>query len=860
MWLGTGENNNQRSVGFGDGVYKSIDAGKTWKRMGLENSEHIQNVLIDPRNSRTVYVTAIGPLWSAGGDRGLFKTTDAGATWTALLSISPDTGATDIVMDPRKPDTLYVAVLQRRRAVGQLIGGGPESGVYKTTNAGKTWTKLTKGLPTVDMGRVGLGINHKNPNTVYALVTAQKGEGGFFRSDDGGASWNRIGKQVGGRGGIGDEPDERPTEGEQPPGGTAQTAPGNQDWYRGGDPGYYNELFVDPANPEVIYSPQTNLWRSEDGGRTWRMIQMPGVHVDYHEILWDPSDHRHLLIGNDGGLYETYDDMKTWRHFTNLPLSQFYRISTDNARPFYHVCGGAQDNGSVCGPSRTLNRAGIRTSDWYNVGGGDGFQGRVDPEDPDVVYAQSQEGSLSRLDLRTGQSTSIRPRATTVFDMSQADVEAETRAARNGRGEDQPPAGRGAGQPGGAGGRGQNLGRWHWDAPFIVSPHSSRTLYFGGDRVYRSDDRGNTWTAISPDLTRNLDPAKLPIMGKVWPPDSVAFNQATTRLSTITALDESPLVEGLIYAGTDDGLLQVTEDGGKQWRKVDPPQGLPEFSYVTDVQPSARDADTVFATFNNWQRGDYKPYVMRSTDRGRTWASIAGDLPARSGAWSIVQDPGDAKLLFVGLEFGVYVTLDGGDHWVRLKGGIPTIQARDLAIHRREGDLVVGTFGRGAYILDDYTALREVTPEALAERARLFPPRDTSLYNELGQVEAAWGDVATPNPPYGALFTYSVGQPVPAGSKLALTISDESGKQVRRMEIPGDVGLHRVAWDLRGETPPASEGGRGGDQAGTFGGRGRAGGPPATAGRYRAAIGTLAGDTFAPIGDPQSFLVVPLTR
>ena len=304
----------------------------------------------------------------------------------------------------------------------------------------------------------------------------------------------------------------------------------------------------------------------------------------------------------------------------------------------------------------------------------------------------------------------------------------------------------------------------------------------------------------------------------------------------------------------------MTEDGGKQWRKVDPPQGLPEFSYVTDVQPSARDADTVFATFNNWQRGDYKPYVMRSTDRGRTWASIAGDLPARSGAWSIVQDPGDAKLLFVGLEFGVYVTLDGGDHWVRLKGGIPTIQARDLAIHRREGDLVVGTFGRGAYILDDYTALREVTPEALAERARLFPLRDTSLYNELGQVEAAWGDVATPNPPYGALFTYSVGQPVPAGSKLALTISDESGKQVRRMEIPGDVGLHRVAWDLRGETPPASEGGRGGDQAGTFGGRGRAGGPPASAGRYRAAIGTLAGDTFAPIGDPQSFLVVPLTR
>jgi len=872
VWLGTGENNNQRSVGFGDGVYKSTDAGKTWKRMGLENSEHIQNIVIDPRNSSTVYVTAIGPLWSAGGDRGLYKTTDGGTTWKAVLSISRDTGATDVVIDPRKPDTLYVAALQRRRAVGQLIGGGPESGIYKTTNAGKSWTKLTKGLPSVEMGRVGLAVSPKKANTVYALVTAQKGEGGFFRSDDAGGSWSRIGKQIAVRGGGGDDADEaeqeRQAEDQQSP---TPSAPGTPDWYRGGDPGYYNEIFVDPENPDVIYSPQTNLWRSEDGGKTWRMVQMPGVHVDYHEVLFDPSDHRHLIIGNDGGLYETYDDMKTWRHFTNLPLSQFYRVSTDNARPFYHVCGGAQDNGSVCGPSRTLNRAGIRTSDWYNVGGGDGFQGRVDPEDPDIVYAQSQEGSLSRLDLRTGQSVNIRPRTSTVFDMEESDIEAETRAARGNRGEepqggrgDQPagrgdqPAGRGdPGQPGG--GRGQNLGRWHWDAPFIISPHASRTLYFGGDRVFRSDDRGSTWTAISPDLTRALDAAKQPIMGKVWPPDSVAFNQATTRLSTITALDESPLVQGLIYVGTDDGLVQVTEDGGKHWRKVDSPQGLPEFSYVTDVQPSARDADTVFATFNNWQRGDYKPYVMRSSDRGKTWTSIAGDLPARSGAWSIVQDYMDANLLFIGLEFGVYVSVDGGTHWVRLKGGMPTIQARDLAIHKRDGDLVVGTFGRGAYILDDYTALRDVTPAALAERVRLFPLRDAYLYNELGQVEAAWGDVATPNPPYGALFTYSTSQPVASGAKLAMNITDDAGKQIRRFEIPAEPGVHRVAWDLRGEAPPPGRGS--GDQgAGAGFGRGRAMGTLSPTGRYRASIGTLSGDTFTAISNTQSFLVVPLTR
>jgi photosystem II stability/assembly factor-like uncharacterized protein len=879
IWLGTGENNNQRSVAFGDGVYKSTDAGKTWKRMGLENSEHIQNIVIDPRNSNTVYVTAIGPLWASGGDRGLYKTTDGGSTWKAVLSVSPDSGATDIAMDPRRPDTLYVAILQRRRAVGQLIGGGPDSGIYKSTNGGNTWTKLTKGLPTVDVGRVGLAVHPKNPNTVYALVTAQKGQGGFFRSDDAGASWTRIGRQISsGRGGFfGDNASQQSSLapcGPIAPAQTEQSGSGANDCYRGGDPGYYNEIFVDPLSPEIIYSPQTNLWRSEDGGKTWKSVDMPGVHVDYHEVIWDPSDHRHMLVGNDGGLYETYDDMKTWRHFTNLPLSQFYRISTDNARPFYHVCGGAQDNGSICGPSRTLNRVGIRTSDWYNVGGGDGFQGRVDPEDPNIVYAQSQEGNLTRLDLRTGVSVSIRPRTTNVYGISQADLDAETRAARGGRGgeEGDVPAGRGAQQQGrgGAvgGGRGQNLGRWHWDAPVIISPHSARRLYFGGDRVYRSDDRGDTWTAISQDLTRNLDPAKIAIMGKVWPPDSVAFNQATTRLSTITALDESPLLEGLIYTGSDDGLIHVTEDGGKTWRKADSIPGIPEFSYVTDLQPSQRDTNTVFATFNNWQRGDYKPYVMKSADRGRTWTSITGDLPQRSGAWSIVQDQIDPNLLFVGLEWGVYATVDGGSHWVPLRAGMPVSQARDVAIQKREGDLLVGTFGRGVFVLDDYTALRNVTPEALAEEARLYPLRDAYQYNELGQVEAAWGDVATPNPPYGALFTYSVGQQPAADTKLALSIADDTGKQVRRIEVPAGVGLHRVAWDLRGEPPAPQGGGRGGgagsgDQeqaAAQFFGRGRASGPVVATGRYRATIGKLAGDKFTPIGDAQPFLVTPLPR
>jgi photosystem II stability/assembly factor-like uncharacterized protein len=872
VWLGTGENANQRSVSFGDGVYKSTDAGKTWQRMGLENSEHIQNIVIDPRNSNVVYVTAIGTLWAAGGDRGLYKTIDAGRTWKAVLTISPDTGVTDMVMDPKKPDVIYAAAYQRRRAVGQLIGGGPESGIYKSTDGGTRWTKLTKGLPTVEMGRIGLGINWRNPNTVYALVTAQRGQGGFFRSDDGGANWIRIGRIVnqGGRGGRGAArggtappptactPIGAAIATETPP-ADGQNAAGQQpppdDCYRGGDPGYYNEIFVDAHDPETIWSAQTTVERSTDGGRTWSTVQMP-IHVDYHEIVFDRTDPNHHIIGNDGGLYESWDNLKTFRHFTNLPLSQFYRVSIDYARPFYHVCGGAQDNGSICGPSRTMNRVGIRTSDWISVGGGDGFQGRVDPEDPDIVYSQSQEGALQRLDLRTGQSVSVRPSPRNTVGGPQT---APSETAQGGRGS--------GGQAGGGGRGQQRFGRWHWDAPLIISPHASRRLYFGAERLYRSDNRGDSWTAVSADLTRQLDATKIPIMGKVWPTDSVAFNQATTMLSTLTALDESPLLEGLLITGSDDGLVHVSEDGGKNWRKIESFPGVPEHTYVTDVYASPRDSNVIFVTLDNYLRGDFRPYVVRSNDRGRTWTQIAGDLPQRSGAWSIVQDAVNGNLLFAGMEFGVWFTVDGGTHWVQLDGGIPTTQARDLVIQPRENDLVVGTFGRGAYVLDDYTALRDVTPQALSEEGHLFPLRDAYSYDVRGQVGATWGDPTTPNPPYGAVFTYSVGQAPGAESKLVLTIADDTGKQVRRLELAKEPGVHRIDWDLRGEVPPAAPettqpAGRGGEtlEASQLFGRGRQGGPPAAAGRYKATLGRLNGDTVTPIGLPQSFLIVALPR
>jgi photosystem II stability/assembly factor-like uncharacterized protein len=766
VWVGTGENNSQRSVAYGDGVYRSEDGGKSWKNVGLKASEHIGEIVVDPRDSDVVYVAAQGPLWAPGGDRGVYKTTDGGGTWKAVLSISENTGVSDLVMAPDDPDTLYASAYQRRRHVFTLIDGGPESAIYKTTDAGATWTTLTTGLPKEEMGRIGLTVAPSSPATVYAVVEAANKAGGFFRSTDRGATWEKRGEYV--------------------PAG----------------PQYYNQIFADPKDPDRVYSMDVFLQVTDDGGKTFRNLGESSKHVDNHVIWIDPEDTSHYLVGSDGGVYESFDRGASWNFKANLPVTQFYKIEVDDSKPAYRVYGGTQDNETLAGPSRTLFGHGATNADWQVIQTGDGFQARVDPKDPNVVYSQAQYAELVRTDLRTGEATYIKPQ----------------------EGEGEPPL------------------RWNWDSPLIISPHSHTRLYFAAQKLFRSDDRGDNWKAVSGDLTRQTDRNRLPVMGKVWPADAVAKNASTSLYGNVVSLSESPVVEGLLYVGTDDGLVQVTEDGGGSWRRIERFPGVPEGAYVSRLEASRHQGGVVYAAFDPHKQGDFNPYVLKSTDRGRTWTSMTSDLPARGTVYALAEDTVDPQLLFAGTEFGLFFTRDGGRRWVQLKGGMPTIAVRDLAIQARENDLVVGTFGRGIYILDDYTPLRLVGPTELEKDALLLPVREAWTYHPSSPLgfrgKGFLGDslYVASNPPFGAVFTYYLRDPVETRKKarqarekelekdgktppyptfdqlreeateeepaVLLTVEDAEGNVVRRLTGPVTAGFHRVAWDLR--MPPAN--------------------------------------------------------
>jgi photosystem II stability/assembly factor-like uncharacterized protein len=760
VWVGTGENNNQRSVAYGDGVYKSEDGGKTWKNMGLKDSEHIGKIIVHPTNSDIVYVAAYGPLWSEGGERGVYKTTDGGKTWERILHISDNTGVSDIVMDPRNPNVMYAASHQRRRHVWTYIDGGPESAIYKTTNGGKTWDNLTNGLPSGEVGRIGLDISPANPDVVYAIIIASHDKSGFFRSNDRGASWKKM---------------------------SSHNTSGN----------YYQEIFCDPKDVNKVYSMDTWLMHTEDGGKTFVRTGEKSKHVDNHAMWINPNNTNHWIVGCDGGIYETWDHAENWHFKPNLPVTQFYKVALDNSEPFYFVYGGTQDNNSMGGPSRTTNAAGIVNSDWYITNGGDGFESQVDPLDPNIVYAQAQYGWLVRYDKASGEKVGIQP------------------------------------QPG----KGEAAYRWNWDAPLLISPHNNKTLYFCANKVFKSTDRGNSWTTISPDLSRQIDRNKLPVMGRIWSVDAVMKNMSTTIYGNIVAFDESAMQEGLLYAGTDDGLIHVSENGGKSWRKTETFSGVPNQTYVNMIIASQHDVNVVYAAFNNHKNGDFKPYLLKSSDKGKTWTSITSNLPTRGSVYSIAEDHVNPNLLFAGTEFGVFFTVDGGKNWTQLKAGLPTIAIRDIAIHKRENDLVLASFGRGFYILDDYTPLRTITDDILNKEAHIFPVKDSWLFIQStplggrGKSDQGESYYTAENPPVGAVFTYYLkdalkskkdqridreakllkeGKDTPYPSidelrqedteekpYLLFVIKDEEGNVIRKLKSSPKKGINRISWDFR---------------------------------------------------------------
>ncbi|HVR97079.1 MAG TPA: glycosyl hydrolase [Thermoanaerobaculia bacterium] len=769
VWVGTGENVSGRHVGWGDGVYRSRDAGRTWQRMGLPRSEHIGRILVDPRDGNRVLVAAEGPLWAAGGERGVYRSTDGGSTWTPVLQIDENTGVTDLEFDPANPEVVYAAAYQRRRHVWGFLAGGPGSGLWKSGDNGQTWRPLKTGLPSGDMGKIGLAVTPADPSLVYATIEAGEEERGFYRSRDRGESWEKRNDYISG----------------------------------GTGPHYYQEIEASPLDAARVYQMDVFLHVTRDGGATMETLETGhDKHSDNHALWIDPANGNHFLVGTDTGLYESFDEGRTFRHFPNLPVAQIYKVALNNREPFYDVLAGVQDQGTLHGPSRTLNQDGIRNQDWYVPLGADGYGVAFDPRDPDLLYLMWQEGMLYRKDRRNDEGLMIRP---------------------------QPAAG-------------DPPERWNWDSPLLVSPHNPDRIYYGSQRVWQSDDRGGIWTPISGDLTEGRSRYEQKFLGRVWSVDALHDNSAMSKYATTTAISESPLREGTLAVGTDDGLVQVSTDGGGSWRRAAAIPGLPALSFVNDVEMSLHDAATLYVAADNHKTGDFTPYVFESTDLGRTWRSMAGDLPPGAIVWALQQDHVRSDLFFLGTERGLYVSLDRGTHWLEL-GGLPTIAFRDVKLHRRDNDLVGASFGRGIYVLDDYTPLRGLVAgaAALAAEGVLFPVRDAWWFvpyqpgQAPGRPELGSDDFTAPNPPHGALFTYFLreapasaresrkagekalrekGADVPfpgfdrlraealeADAKVLLIVSDAAGRKVRWIEGPAKEGLHRVNWDLRGPIP-----------------------------------------------------------
>ena len=783
VWAGSGEPNNMRSSSYGDGVYKSEDGGGSFRHMGLRESQHIGRIVVHLGDEQTVYVAAVGPLWAAGGQRGVYKTTDGGETWEAVLTIDQHTGVTDLVMHPRNPEVLYASALQRERRAYSYVGGGPGSGIYKTTDGGATWKRLEEGLPHSDMGRIGLDVSRSHPNTVYAVVEGE--EEGVYRTDNGGATWRK----------------------------TSDIA---------SIPWYFGQIRVDPADPDVVYHLGVPLQRSLDGGETWERIAR-SVHVDHHAMWINPSNPHHLMLGNDGGFYMSHDRGETWDFSPNLPISQFYAVGVDMQEPFFGIYGGLQDNSTWGGPSRTRNAMGIGNADWYRMAGGDGFFAAVDPRDHNVAYVESQNGNLVRFNGNTGERKSIRPR----------------------------PA------------PGDDDYRFNWSAPIQISPHDPSTVYFAGNHVFKSTDQGNSWEVLGEDLTREIDRDSLPMMGSIPSDDAVSRHQGTAVFSNISTMHLSSLRPGLIATGSDDGTIAVTIDDGATWTKRTDFPGVPDTTYVSKVRWSATDESTLYATFDGHRSNDFRPYVLKSTDQGGSWSSIAGDLPEFGNVRAFAEHPDDPNLLFVGTEVRPFVSMDGGESWIGLENGVPPSPVHDLKVHARDNALVVATHGRGFFVVDDLTPMLEMAAAKAADGPYVFSVRDALAYvvNTAPTTGThADRDYAADNPPYGARVSYMM----PAGTQgdVTLEVLDSGGEVVRTLDAPRGAGLKHAQWDLRLEAPWSGPPERqsGGGQGGFGGGFGRfgggGGGPPALPGEYVARLTVAPEEEGEPTVVERSFAVV----
>jgi photosystem II stability/assembly factor-like uncharacterized protein len=799
VWLGTGESNNRQSTSWGDGVYKSTDGGKTYINMGLRDSRHVPRIVIDPKNNEVVLVAATGSLWGSGGDRGVYKSVDGGRTWKQVLKVDDDTGANDLVMDPTNNQVLWASTYQRRRTACCMNGGGPGSGIWKSTDGGDTWTRLKGGVLDGPLGRIGLDVYRKRPNILYALIEGPvAGRGGR-----GGAGGGEEGP-----GAAPAAPQEAPGGGRGAGGGALNAAPTGM--YRSDDAGatwrkvnnanprpmYFSKVRIDPNDPEVVYLGGVDLHQTLDGGKTINTAAASRTHSDHHAIWVNPANSNHVLIGNDGGLAVSYDMSKTWNFLPNLPVGLFYHVSYDMATP-YNVCGGMQDNYSWCGPSQVRGTAGIGNHHWATVQGGDGFVVLQDPTDPRIVFSESQDGNLVRLDRVTFESMSIRPL----------------------------PA------------PGEPALRWHWDTPLVHSPHDSKVLYAAANKVFRSPDKGLSWLAVSPDLTTDQNREDIETMGVKGSEVNIAKNDGIAAWPAIVSFAESPKRAGVLYAGTDDGNLAVTRDAGKAWTQViDKISGVPKGVYVSEVVPSRFEEGTVYATFDGHRQNDFETYVYASNDFGQTWRSIAANLKGQI-ARTLTEDLKNPDVLYLGTETGLFVSLDRGKAWQRLKANLPTVRIDEITLHPRDNAMLLATHGRTIWILDNLAPIQEYSAALTATAGKLFAPAPTAMFRRPASDRnyQFWGDQTFfgENPPQAAVISWHLKNQV---DRVQLKIADAGGKEVR--EISGPVlansnraGIQSACWDLRVQPAPAPAlgGGAGRGQAGggqTGGGQaGRQGGP-----------------------------------